>query len=187
MAPALYLKVIGPARGVAREVLTVFPIQTRVAGVTFENADGTPRQPFVRRVRSGDPLTLSREPENPFDPNAIAVSWADETGTWRRLGYVPRALASVLAPLVDDGLGLVGRAVRASKVPRRGLWTPTVWGVRIAIEGDAEAIGPAQRSGLEPAIAQAIALDEATPDPGYAPVLGGHRGAEFRSSDGWSA
>jgi hypothetical protein len=165
----------------------MFPITTRVAGVTFENADGSARQVFVRRVRPGDPLVLSREAENPFDANAIAVTWSDDAGEPRRLGYVPRALAAVLAPLADDGLALSGRAVRALKVPRRGLWTPVVWGLRMEIEGDAASIRPALRSGLEPAIARAVELDEAAPDPGYAPVLGGSRASEINTSDGSSA
>ena len=44
-------------------------------------------------------LTLKREPENPFDANAIAI--LDRDGT--HLGYVPRRLAETIAPVIDAG------------------------------------------------------------------------------------
>lgn len=161
----------------------MFPILTRVAGVTFENRDGTSRQAFVRRIKPDDELSLCREPGNPFDENAIAVFWPEPDGEPRGLGYVPRALAAVLAPLVDDGIVLTARAVRAVKVPRRGWRTPAVWGVRIAIAADPSTWRPALASGLEPVIAKALAEDEATPDPGYAPALGGSRAAFSASGE----
>ena len=37
-------------------------------------------------LRVGDALELAREPDNPHDPNAIAVTWRG-----RKLGYVPGA------------------------------------------------------------------------------------------------
>lgn len=158
------------------------PIKTRVAGVTFDNRDGTPRQPFIRKVKKDDRLTLKREPENPFDPNAIAVSWEDTAGDQHQLGYVPRALAGVLAPLVDEGAVITALAIRALKVPRAGTWARPIWALRMALYGDFSNL-PAQRvSGLEPAITQALAEDEAAPDPGFAPALGGTRGAEISSS-----
>ncbi|MEB3222061.1 MAG: HIRAN domain-containing protein [Candidatus Sericytochromatia bacterium] len=163
----------------------MFPISTRVAGVTFDNPDGTPRQPHVKRVKPGDTIELRREPDNGFDANAIAVSWRDEAGELRSLGYVPRALAAVLAPLADEGMPLRGRAVRAAKVPRRGHWAPLVWGLRIEVDADGWTARPALRSGLEPAIARALAEDEATPDPGYAPSLGGSRAADLSANDEW--
>lgn len=52
-----------------------------VAGVTFEG-----RQRVVRSLRSGDPLLFVPEPDNPFDPGAIAVLTLDGAS----VGYVPR-------------------------------------------------------------------------------------------------
>lgn len=150
------------------------PIKTRVAGVTFDNRDGTPRQPFVKLVKKDDRLELRREPLNDFDPNAIAVHWADPGGQDHQLGYVPRALAAVLAPLVDAGGTLTALAIRAQKVPRHGVWAKQpIWALRMALFGDFSALPARLVSGLEPAVEQAIAEDRASPDSGYAPALGG--------------
>jgi hypothetical protein len=149
-----------------------FPtIQTRVAGVSFENRDGSLRQTYVRQVKKGDGLTLRREPENPFDPHAMAVDWTDAEGMPRQLGYVPRALAFVLAPLVDMGVKLQAR------VARKGGGGLRLAGLKMTIDLEPGTVPPAQASGLEPAIAQAIEADrlEAFMDPGLAPTLGGHR------------
>ena len=151
------------------------PIKTRVAGVTFDNRDGTPRQPFIKQVKKDDRLTLQREPENPFDPNAFQVFWEDPAGEAHQLGYVPRALAAVLAPLADEGAILTALAIRAQKVPRAGLRTAPVWALRMAVYGDFSALPARRVSGLEPAVTQALAEDAASPDPGMAPELGGKR------------
>ena len=47
----------------------------------------------------GSPLVLRRDPENAYDPNAIAV----DTPGGEQLGFVPRELAAVLAPSLDAG------------------------------------------------------------------------------------
>lgn len=151
------------------------PIKTRVAGVTFDNRDGTPRQPFIRKVKKDDRLLLRREPDNPFDPNAIAVSWTDTAGDSHQLGYVPRALAGVLAPLVDEGAALTALVIRAQKVPRTGYGARPIWALRMALFGDFSKLPARRVSGLEPAITQALAEDAASPDPGFAPALGGTR------------
>jgi single-stranded-DNA-specific exonuclease len=44
---------------------------TKVVGVTFDG-----RQAGLEGIGAGDPLTLRREPDNPHDPNAVAVDWA---------------------------------------------------------------------------------------------------------------
>lgn len=152
------------------------PIKTRVAGVTFENRDGTPRQPFIRHVRKDDRLVLTREPDNEFDPNAIKVFWEDPEGGVHQLGYVPRTLAAVLAPLADEGAVLTALAIRAQKVPRAGVWgKQVVWALRMAIYGDFSSLPARRVSGLEPAVEQALAEDAASPDYGFAPELGGKR------------
>ena len=38
------------------------PIRARVVGVSFDNRDGTPRQPFVKLVKGGDALLLGDLP-----------------------------------------------------------------------------------------------------------------------------
>ncbi len=67
---------------------------TKIVGVSFEG-----RQDLVAGLAPGDPLTLRREPENAFDPNAIAVSF----GTLA-LGYLRREIAARLAPNFDAAI-----------------------------------------------------------------------------------
>jgi hypothetical protein len=69
----------------------------------------------------GSPLALRRDPDNPYDPHAIAV----DTAAAAHLGWVPRALAATLAPRLDAGdpwSAIVLRERRASpRDPRTGL------------------------------------------------------------------
>ena len=69
----------------------------------------------------GRPLVLRRDPENPHDPNAIAVL----TAAGEQLGFVPRELALELAAALDAGerwSAIVLRERRASpRDPRTGL------------------------------------------------------------------
>ena len=72
-------------------------------------------------------------------------------------GYVPRALAQLLAPLADDGGHLSARVVRRGRAkPSPG--RPPLYGASMAIEGDMSAIHNGVRSGLEPAIAHAVVM-----------------------------
>lgn len=149
------------------DLMSEFPtLKTRVAGISFENKDGSSRQANARRVRKGDPLQLRREPENPYDAHAIAVEFVETGGTALQLGYVPRALASVLAPMVDAGATLEASVIRAGG---GGL---QLIGIRMKIDGDVSALPEAMRTGLEPAIALALTLPD---DLGLAPTLGGAR------------
>ena len=45
-------------------------ISTWVSGVTFEN-----RQEIIRKMQVGDQVKLQREPRNPYDENAIVVTY----------------------------------------------------------------------------------------------------------------
>lgn len=67
---------------------------TKVAGVTYDN-----RQTAVSALTPGDGLVLTREPGNPHDPHAIAVS----TAAGAQVGYLSARLAARLAPSVDTG------------------------------------------------------------------------------------
>ena len=55
-------------------------------------------------MKVGDPLTLVREPDNPYDPNAVRVEWRGE-----KLGYVPRADNADLARHLDRGTKVEAR------------------------------------------------------------------------------
>jgi hypothetical protein len=63
-------------------------------------------------VRAGDVVALVREPDNPFDENAVRVEWRG-----RKLGYVPRRDNSALAWALDRGEVLHARISRAEWHP----------------------------------------------------------------------
>jgi hypothetical protein len=63
-------------------------------------------------LRVGDPLELSREPDNPHDPNAIRVEWRG-----RKLGYVPRRENAALAWGLERGEPLRARITRLEPHP----------------------------------------------------------------------
>jgi len=56
------------------------------------------------QLRVGEPLALLREPDNPYDANAVHVEWQG-----RRLGYVPRRENAALAWALDRGMALHAR------------------------------------------------------------------------------
>jgi hypothetical protein len=72
-------------------------------------------------VAPGRPLELRRDPDNPHDPNAIAVH--DAGG--RQVGWVPRELAAELAPELDGGRAwsavVLREQRRSPRDPRDGL------------------------------------------------------------------
>jgi hypothetical protein len=63
-------------------------------------------------LRVGDALELSREPDNPQDPNAVRVEWRG-----RKLGYVPRRENAALAWGLDRGEPLRARITRLEPHP----------------------------------------------------------------------
>jgi hypothetical protein len=71
---------------------------TKIVGVTKKNDDGSKRQEILKKCKSGDILTLKREPENKYDRNAIAVFRDTE-----QLGYLSKTNARELAKLMDTG------------------------------------------------------------------------------------
>lgn len=56
------------------------------------------------QIRTGDRLTLTREPDNRHDRNAIRVDW-----NGRQLGYVPRTENRAVAEALDHGERLEAR------------------------------------------------------------------------------
>ena len=67
-------------------------ITTKPVGVSFEN-----RQDVIARMQMGDRVWLDREPENPYDPNAIAVCRSNG----EMVGFISRDLAACIAPYFD--------------------------------------------------------------------------------------
>lgn len=71
-------------------------LTVKVSGVTYEG-----RQDILKQLRGDEPARIVPEPTNPYDPNALAVHIAMHDGTIAHAGYVPRELASEVAPLLD--------------------------------------------------------------------------------------
>jgi hypothetical protein len=68
------------------------------------------------RFSPGTQLRLVREPDNPHDPNAIAVYSQDN-----KAGYVPASRAKVLAKLMDSGVKLVAVSTRGAAAGVEGV------------------------------------------------------------------
>ena len=86
------------------------PIIVKLTGVVFENAQETIRKFGCKDINS---FALMREPENPYDPNAIRVHLG---GLF--LGYVPRHIAKELAPQMDAGKKLQAFFVQVNEHPK---------------------------------------------------------------------
>lgn len=82
-----------------------------IAGVQFR-----PREEInmaLKEMKEGDKLTLSPEPTNKFDPNAVKIyyespydeKWEKE-GFASFLGYVPKKFSSEVAGLLEAGIDL---------------------------------------------------------------------------------
>jgi hypothetical protein len=57
-------------------------------------------------LHAGERLVLVREPDNPYDANAVRVEWRG-----RMLGYVPQRENAAVARHLDRGTGLEARIV----------------------------------------------------------------------------
>lgn len=95
----------------------------KVAGVTFEG-----RQKYLANLRGDEPVRIVPEPENPYDPNALAVHIATEDFGVAHCGFVPRNLAAEIAPLLDGEAIMVqiseitgGFEMRDGGIASRGL------------------------------------------------------------------
>ena len=67
-------------------------IFTKVVGVTYEG-----RQEVVARLSEGERVSLIRDPDNPFDTNAVKVVRWDR----QQIGFLDREMARIMAPKMD--------------------------------------------------------------------------------------
>jgi hypothetical protein len=65
---------------------------TKIAGASFQNADGSSRPSIIKKCEPMELLHLELDPDNPADPNAIAVKRVDGS----QLGYLEGRVASDL-------------------------------------------------------------------------------------------
>lgn len=66
---------------------------TKLAGVSFEG-----RQDVIAGLRDGAELRVTRQPDNPYDANAVAVHYGQ-----LQLGFINKGIAAHIAPLMDGG------------------------------------------------------------------------------------
>jgi hypothetical protein len=104
------------ARRVARLAASDLPLEllfgrdsvaADVRGLIYED-----RAAALSGLTVGDAVALEREPDNPYDPNAIRVRRDDG----RDLGYVAREAARGIAGRLDDGEGVSARVTDVDAV-----------------------------------------------------------------------
>lgn len=90
---------------------------TLVAGTKYR----ANKEELSRFVQALDHVTLTREPNNEFDSNALACYIGS-----RHVGYIPATIAKYLSPLIDNGL--VFSAFVEKVLPLKlSLWIIPVW------------------------------------------------------------
>jgi hypothetical protein len=96
----------GGARGVTLNYLIpddkdepLIPRQVFVAGINHVGICDEPRQKIIATLHHDEPIYLVRMPNNPHDPNAVALF----RGNGEDIGYLTRELAAEIAPRLDQG------------------------------------------------------------------------------------
>ena len=79
------------------------------------------------RMQVGDALTLVREPDNPYDANAVRVEWQGQ-----KIGYVPRRENTDVARFMDRGQPLEARIARLAEV--RDPWSRVRFEILIPLQ-----------------------------------------------------
>jgi hypothetical protein len=78
---------------------------SKVRGVSFKNSDGKSRQSVIAALRKYSPEQISlyfeREPDNPYDPNAIKVMAKVAGKGSAQIGYVAKELAEYISVELD--------------------------------------------------------------------------------------
>lgn len=77
-----------------RDIVNREEFYTKLVGVTFEN-----RQEVIKNICDGVQVEIKREPDNPYDSNAIVITLSEE-----KLGYLNAKLARNLAATLDKGV-----------------------------------------------------------------------------------
>lgn len=97
-----------------------------IVGESHHNDDGISRQFLIKKLKTGNVIYLVREPENPYDANAIRVDCKHGC-----IGYLSREHASQIAPVMDGGERLRAEVANiwggTPGKPSRGVWI-WLWG-----------------------------------------------------------
>jgi len=76
---------------------TVFIIN--VVGVTYSNNDGSSRQNYISKMKLNDNIIIEKEPDNPYDSNAIKVLYGDGL----QIGYLPMNKSELITSYINMG------------------------------------------------------------------------------------
>jgi len=90
---------------------------SKVAGVTFKNADDSSRQDYIRAYcKAGMTIILKREPNNPYDNNAVGIWIKRRTiiNSEVQIGYLNAEVAEEIADYIDKGGTVVGKIVEVT-------------------------------------------------------------------------
>ena len=103
----------------------MFPITTRLSGVTYDEA-----QTNIKRFGCADIRTyaLIREPENAHDSNAIRVALFGHY----YMGYIPKHISRNLAPVIDSGGRLIAEFVGRNEHPHHDVVGLTIRIVQVS-------------------------------------------------------
>ena len=102
------------------KIPSVFVYETKVVGVSKQNADGSSRQEIIRReVQEEDKLQLEAEPSNPYDHNAVKVL----SSKANQIGYLSKEMAEKVKPALDNQteIHVTARWVNGEKMVGVGL------------------------------------------------------------------
>lgn len=112
-----------------------YEFHTKVAGVTFDNPDGSSRQEHIRKCKEGDQLFLLHDPENEYDNNAVIVYRSERTwwGNERygQIGFLGRHVAPQVVEHIEEYGEESALAVITSLAG--GTWRKPTRGVNIKV------------------------------------------------------
>ena len=97
--PIIYYATRKDNRQQSQSEKTTGIFHTNIAGITYKNKDGSDRRDVIAKCKEGDSLQLRREPDNEYDPNAVAVF----TLHGKQMGYLYREEAAEIARELDSG------------------------------------------------------------------------------------
>lgn len=79
-------------------------LYSQIMGANFRPAEA---KQALREAATGETLRLEVEPENPFDPNAVALYLTDHNGEEHHVGYVARQNNGPIALALSEGKPLI--------------------------------------------------------------------------------
>lgn len=75
-----------------------------LAGVRHKNADGSSRQKIIKTLSIGSNIDLIPEPENPYDPNAVACYYNS-----RQVGYLMKRDNLQVLDAINKGTNVIAK------------------------------------------------------------------------------